>query len=132
MKWLSVTANHNYSVTSIDSHTLKKAYNIVFFALAICLIPAFILWVHRQERLRRPALIPNSLWKEALFTTTCVTVFFTWAVFNSLQYFSALYFERIDKLSTLATAVRLLPMVVVGAATNVVGLLYFLPLAVLS
>lgn len=55
------------------------------------------------------------------FTSICVAVFFTWAVFNSFQYFSALYFERVEHLSALDTSLRFLPMVFVGAATNIVS-----------
>ena len=32
--------------------------------------------VGRQENLRRPAIIPNSLWRKRIFTTACVAVFF--------------------------------------------------------
>jgi hypothetical protein len=92
----------------------------VILVIAILLIPAFVFWVGRQERLGKPALIPNSLWKNIAFTCTCIAVFFTWAVFNAFQYFSALYFERVQGLTVLDTSIRFLPMVVTGAATNIV------------
>jgi ATP/ADP translocase len=110
----------NASVISRDHEDLKKAYNLFLFIFAIALIPAFVFWVQRQERLRRPALIPNSLWKNAAFTTTCVAVFFTWAVFNSFQYFSALYFEQVEGVTALQASLRFLPMIFVGAMTNIV------------
>ncbi|KAK8076968.1 major facilitator superfamily domain-containing protein [Apiospora saccharicola] len=109
-----------FSVVSRDYNSLKLAQNIVLLVLAVLLIPGFVLWAEWQERRGRSALIPNSLWKNAAFTSTCVIVFFTWAVFNAFQYFSALYFERVLHLSALQAAVRFLPMVFVGAATNVV------------
>ncbi|RYP79002.1 hypothetical protein DL769_003092 [Monosporascus sp. CRB-8-3] len=109
-----------FSVISRDYKSLREAYNIVLFVLAVCLIPAFVFWVHRQERLGRPALVPNSLWRNVPFTSICAAVFFTWAVFNAYQYFSALYFEHVEDLSALETSIRFLPMVIVGAATNIV------------
>ncbi|RYP35318.1 hypothetical protein DL767_003857 [Monosporascus sp. MG133] len=109
-----------FSVISRDYRSLREAHNIVLFVLAVCLIPAFVFWVHRQERLGRPALVPNSLWKNVPFTSICAAVFFTWAVFNAYQYFSALYFEHVEDLSALETSIRFLPMVIVGAATNIV------------
>ncbi|KAK7977068.1 major facilitator superfamily domain-containing protein [Apiospora saccharicola] len=109
-----------FSVVSRDYNSLNLAQNIVLLVLAVLLIPGFVLWAEWQERRGRPALIPNSLWKNAAFTSTCIIVFFTWAVFNAFQYFSALYFERVLHLSALQAAVRFLPMVFVGAATNVV------------
>ena len=64
--------------------------NIALLVIGIVLIPAFVVWVARQERLGKPAIIPNSLWKNTPFTATCIAVFFTWAVFNALQYFATL------------------------------------------
>ncbi len=93
----------------------------MLLVVAALLLPAFYLWVGRQERLGLPALIPNSLWRNMAFTSTCVAVFFTWAVFNSFQYFSSLYFERIEKASPLETSLRFLPMIFVGASTNIVS-----------
>lgn len=89
--------------------------------LAVFLIPTFFLWVRRQERLGQPALIPNSLWKDLAFTSICVAVFFTWAAFNGLQYFSSLYFEKVEHQTASDTSLRFLPMVVIGIGTNVVS-----------
>lgn len=69
---------------------IGDALNIALLVVAIVLMPAFVFWVARQERLGRPAIIPNSLWRNTPFTATCVAVFFTWAVFNSFQYFATL------------------------------------------
>ncbi|RYP66130.1 hypothetical protein DL771_007964 [Monosporascus sp. 5C6A] len=69
-----------FSVISRDYRSLREAYNIVLFILAVCLIPAFVFWVHL---------------------------------------FSALYFEHVEDLSALETSIRFLPMVIVGAATNI-------------
>lgn len=71
-------------------HNLQEPYIIVLFAVSIVLLPTFVLWVGWQEKHGRPALIPNSLWKNRLFSATCIIVFFTWAELNALQYFTSL------------------------------------------
>ncbi|KAI6355277.1 MFS sugar transporter [Pyricularia grisea] len=109
-----------FSVVSKDYDRMAAPQNIALLVAAALLLPTFTLWVGRQERLDRPALIPNSLWRKAAFSSTCAAVFFTWAVFNAFQYFSALYFERIEHITALQTSLRFLPMVLVGAATNIV------------
>lgn len=69
---------------------LGDAQNIALLTISLLLVLVFAYWMHRQEKLGRPAIIQNSLWKNTAFTTTCVAVFFTWAVFKAFQYFSTL------------------------------------------
>lgn len=102
--------------------------------LVICviLIPIFILWEQRQERLGKPALIPNSLWRNSVFTNVCLMVMFSWAVINVMElYCSLLYvplclglkitcltmnsFQKIQGLSALQASLRILPNVVIGS-----------------
>lgn len=99
---------------------LGDAQNIAILAISLLLVPVFVYWMHRQECLGKPAIIPSSLWKNTAFTTTCVAVFFTWAVFNAFQYFSTLFFQRVQSLSALQTSLRFLPMVVVAAVTDII------------
>lgn len=94
--------------------------NIAMLAIAISLIPGFIFWMQRQERLGRPAIIPNSLWRKTAFTTVCIAVFLTWGAFNSLQFLTTLYFQRVQGVSALQASLRFLPMVITGIATNIV------------
>ncbi|QKX59097.1 uncharacterized protein TRUGW13939_06228 [Talaromyces rugulosus] len=100
-------------------HSIGDGYIIALLVISIVLLPAFSLWAGWRERRNLPALIPNSLWKNSTFTSTCIIVFFTWAVFNAFQYFSSLYFQKVQNKSALASSVRFIPMVVVGAATNI-------------
>ncbi|KAL4930975.1 major facilitator superfamily domain-containing protein [Aspergillus undulatus] len=98
---------------------LNKPYIITLFAISLILLPAFVAWVEYQERHGRPALIPNSLWKNALFSATCIIVFFAWAELNALQYFTSLYFQEIQHHSAFSSSLMFLPMVVAGAITNI-------------
>jgi hypothetical protein len=69
---------------------MKEPQNIAIFSTALALIPAFVLWMNRQEKLGKAALIPNSIWKQSAFTTTCIVVFLTWGAFNPFGYFTTL------------------------------------------
>jgi fucose permease len=87
---------------------------------SIVLVPAFVFWVGRQERLGRPAVIPNSLWRSRIFTCICVGVFATWGVFNSVESFQTLFFQEVQEISPIQTSVRFLPAPVSGAIANVI------------
>ncbi|VTT59557.1 unnamed protein product [Fusarium fujikuroi] len=65
------------------------------------------------------ALIPNEVWKNASFTSICVTVALSFAVLNSLDLMTSLYFQNIKHLSALEAAIRMVPSTVVGLALNI-------------
>jgi hypothetical protein len=75
-----------------SSASIKEVANIVLLSIALALIPTFAFWMHRQEKLNRPAIIPNSIWKQSAFTCTCLAVFLTWGAFNPFGYFSTLLY----------------------------------------
>jgi len=108
-----------FAMVTASTSRLRDPANIVLLSLAVILVPAFIFWVGRQERLNRPAIIPNSLWHNTVFTCICITVFLSWAVFNAFQFLVTLYFQDVQKLSAMQTSLRFLPMVVSGCLTNV-------------
>jgi MFS family permease len=106
------------TVTSSASR-LRDPVNIALLVVAIASFPAFVFWVSRQEKNNKPAIIPNSLWKNLVFTSICISVFISWGVFATTQYFVTLFFQRVQGLNPLQASVRFLPMVITGAATNV-------------
>lgn len=63
---------------------MHKPANIVLLVIAVLLLPFFTFWEGRQERLGRPAMLPNSVWRRVDFTVVCVVVFLVWSYFNSL------------------------------------------------
>ncbi|KAL8746796.1 MAG: hypothetical protein Q9190_001241 [Brigantiaea leucoxantha] len=110
------------AVTS-DTSSMRQPVNIALLSTAIALCPAFILWMNRQEKLARPALIPNSLWRNKVFTSICINVFLVWGAFNSVEQFGNLFFQEVQRLNALNAAIRFLPMPVIGfIATVLVGL----------
>ena len=70
----------SYSLAAISGSTadIRQPSTIALLVVAITLIPTFIWWVGRQERLGKPAIIPNSLWRNQTFTTICIAVFIIW------------------------------------------------------
>ncbi|KAK5733841.1 hypothetical protein LTR17_009393 [Elasticomyces elasticus] len=116
----------SYAFAAITGSTadIRKPATIACLAISIALIPAFILWVGRQERLGRPAIIPNSLWRNRTFTTICIAVFFTWGSFNLLETMLTFYFQNAQRVSATRTSLYFLPAPVSGTISNIMmGLL---------
>ncbi|KAB8224472.1 major facilitator superfamily domain-containing protein [Aspergillus novoparasiticus] len=63
--------------------SMRQSLNTVLLCSALALIAIFVLWMRRQVRLSRPALIPNSLWTNVPFTAVCITVFLVWGTLNA-------------------------------------------------
>ncbi|KAG7000812.1 Efflux pump terJ [Fusarium oxysporum f. sp. conglutinans] len=79
----------------------------------------FVYWMHYRVKNGRVALIPNQLWKNPCFTSICITVALSFAVLNSLDLVTSLYFQEIEHLSALQAAIRMLPSTVVGLTLNI-------------
>ncbi|VTO88819.1 unnamed protein product [Fusarium graminearum] len=99
---------------------LDDPANITLLAIAIVLLAAFPFWMDYQVKHGRPALIPNSLWRNRSFTSVCIAVFLCWASLNGIEYFTTLYFQKVEGLSALQSSLRFLPHVIMGVAVNVI------------
>ncbi len=125
--WVGVTIactclamlSYVFAMITSNSSTIHHPPNIALLSIAVALIPAFVLWVRRQERLGRPAIIPNSTWRNLEFTSICLSVFLTYAMFNAFSYFTTLLFQDVQHVSAMQTSLRFLPMVIMGFVTNV-------------
>ncbi|KAK2747286.1 hypothetical protein FQN57_002184 [Myotisia sp. PD_48] len=119
--------SYTLSTMSESVRNLLKASNIAILTLSIVSFVLFVCWIIRQESLGRVAMIPPKLFKSDAaaprrarnFSSVCISVFFTWAVFNAFQYFMTLYFQRVQGLSALGASIRFIPMVISGALTNI-------------
>lgn len=105
------------SVTGSQSE-IRQPVNIALLAVAVALIPAFIFWVGRQEGLDKPAIIPNSLWRNRVFTTITTAVFLTWGSFNALEAILTFFFQKVQLLSATESSIRFLPEPVAGMLAN--------------
>ena len=99
---------------------IMSPVNITLLVLSFLLFPAFVFWVGRQERLKRPALIPNSLWRHKGFSCVCVNVFCIWAAFCAFEQYLNFFFQDVQGISPQVTALLFLPAPISGALTNVV------------
>ncbi|KAK6001680.1 hypothetical protein QM012_002170 [Aureobasidium pullulans] len=102
------------AVTASNTSNIHKPENIALLSLAGVLIPAFGFWMQRQERKGNPALIPNSVWRNHVFTSICLMMFLVSAVLNTGEYFFSLFFQKVQDLSALQASLRYLPNVIVG------------------
>ncbi len=70
--------------------TIGQPQSIALLVISLSLLAIFPVWMNYQAKHRRPALIPNSIWRNASFTSICVSVFFCWASLNGIEYFTTL------------------------------------------
>ncbi|KAK4942309.1 hypothetical protein LTR10_017916 [Elasticomyces elasticus] len=100
--------------------SIRAPSTIACLSLAIVLIPVFVMWVGRQEKLGRPAIIPNSIWRNRIFTTVCIDVFLAWAAANALESLFSFFFQDVQRLTATQASLRFLPAPVAGVITNVI------------
>ena len=108
-------------MVTLSYKNIAQPRNIVLLVISVLLLPVFSLWVRRQVKRQRAALIPNALWQNLPFLSICVAMFFTWAAFNAFQYISTLFFQDVQNISALQASIRFLPMAVVGVVTNIIA-----------
>ncbi|KAL2203507.1 integral membrane protein [Sarocladium strictum] len=113
-----------FAIITSSTQKIKSPASIALIVISVAFIAAFILWVGRQEGLGKPAIIPNSLWRNRVFTTVCLDVFLVGGAFNAQEAIAALFFQYVQKLSTIDSSIRFLPAPAGGVvATIVTGLI---------
>jgi nitrate/nitrite transporter NarK len=65
-------------------------------------------------------LIPNSLWRNRIFTSICINVFLIWGALNAFEQMVNFFFQNVQKLSPLQASLRFFPAPISGAITNLV------------
>ncbi|OBT88609.1 hypothetical protein VE02_04033 [Pseudogymnoascus sp. 03VT05] len=124
--WIGLTISstcfgtHSYVFAAIsgDLKAIEHPANIALLCLAALLIPMFAFWMNLQEKHGRPALVPNSMWRNKAFTCMCLMVVLIWATLQCMRLFLSLFFQNIQHFSALNAAVLLLPNVIAGIALN--------------
>jgi nitrate/nitrite transporter NarK len=110
----------NYSNITGNTANIREPLVIALLTIGLALIPTFIFWVGRQEGLGRPAIIPNSLWRNRVFTCICLSVFLTWGFFNAVENLLTFVFQYVQGITAIETSLRFLPAPLSGALTNLV------------
>ncbi|KAL3488271.1 major facilitator superfamily domain-containing protein [Aspergillus germanicus] len=108
------------AILSANPSRIKSAESIVILCLAATALPCFLGWAHRQVQRGKPALIPNSLWRNTAFSSICATIAMSNAVINSMELFASLFFQEVQHLSALDASIRILPSLIVGVLLNLV------------
>ena len=101
------------------SSAIREPRNIVLLSISLPLFPVFAFWVGRQEKLGRPALIPNSLWRNKQFSSICISVFLMWAAFSVVNQYLSLFFQTLQGLTPMTAAIYYLPETIVGTVVSV-------------
>lgn len=73
-----------------NPESLRDPSRLLLLVIALGTIPLFVVWMHVQAGRGKPALIPNSLWKNATFSAICMMVLLSWATLQSLEWFISL------------------------------------------
>ncbi|CAG5160146.1 uncharacterized protein ALTATR162_LOCUS5748 [Alternaria atra] len=111
------------AIISADLTSIRSAETASLLAVSMLLLFAFPAWMHYRERCGKPALVPNKLWSNLPFTSTCIMVALSYGVMNSIELFSSLYFQEVQHASMLATSLYLLPNLTTGVLLQIfVGL----------
>ncbi|KAL2814584.1 major facilitator superfamily domain-containing protein [Aspergillus granulosus] len=108
------------AILSANPSRIKSVESIVILCLAATALPSFVAWAHHQVQRNRPALIPNSLWRNTAFSSICATMAMSNAVVNSMELFASLFFQEVQNLSALDASIRILPSLIVGILLNLV------------
>ncbi|KAG6004676.1 hypothetical protein E4U21_000831 [Claviceps maximensis] len=107
-----------FAILSTDVYKIRQVEGIVSICLVAVALPSFVGWVHRQARLGKPALIPNSLWKNTAFSSVCATIALSFGVTTAMELFASLFFQKVQHLSALQTGIRIMPSLLVGVILN--------------
>ncbi|KAF3483302.1 uncharacterized protein GIQ15_02626 [Arthroderma uncinatum] len=107
------------AMTTSAYQRIGNAQNIALLVVSIVLLAAFPFWMNYQVKREKPALIPNNLWRNSSFTSICISVFFCWASLNGIEYFTTLYFQKVEGLTALQSSIRFLAHIIMGASVNV-------------
>lgn len=71
---------------------MREPSSIALLCVGTLAIPVFVYWVHRQVKASKPALIPNSFWRNSSFSSICGTIALSFAVLNSIELFTSLLY----------------------------------------
>ncbi|GJE97159.1 MFS general substrate transporter [Phanerochaete sordida] len=90
---------------------------------SVLLLVSFVLWELRREARGQSVLLPMSMWTQpgAKMVPVMLFMFFGWWGFNTLGYYVPLFFQQVQGLTPLQTAVRLVPMGCSGLISNILA-----------
>jgi hypothetical protein len=90
MALLRSQTNSTLSIISADLDTIESPASIGILVTSVALLVSFPFWMNYRERNGKPALIPNSLWQNKAFASTCVIIALSNGSIIALELFSSL------------------------------------------
>ncbi|CAG8190778.1 unnamed protein product [Penicillium olsonii] len=108
------------AIITADVQSISETSTIVYFTLSVILLVFFVLWQEYQECRGKPTLIRNSLWKNVSFTSICINVFVIWGAFNGFEQIINFFFQNVQEISVLQTALRFIPTPITGLLSALV------------
>ncbi|KAI4844213.1 MFS general substrate transporter [Aureobasidium sp. EXF-8845] len=114
-----VTLSYALATLSADVDNIKTAKTIALLVIGLATVPTFVVWMNHQVKNNRPALIPNSFWRDFSFTSICIMILFNTAVTNGMEVFASLFFQQVQGLSALGASIRILPSLITAVLTNI-------------
>lgn len=95
----------------------KTGYVLALLIVGILLMVSFAVW----DNWFRYPLVPMGIWKDKNFTICLCILMLGFMAFVPAVFFIALFYQKVLRLSALMTAVRLLPMAIMGMIVNIVA-----------
>lgn len=77
---------------STDIYRIRDADSISLLCTSVASFVGFVLWMSWQVKHDRPALIPNTLWKNIAFSSICATITLSFSVITCLELFASLLY----------------------------------------
>ncbi|KAF7337696.1 MFS general substrate transporter [Mycena sanguinolenta] len=109
-----------------DSTTAQKGWSTPqipsLFAASIVILIVLVFYERRREGRGQSVLLPIKIWRQpgTKMTSVMAIQFFVWWSFNTLSYFMTLYYQQVNQLEPLQTALRFVPMTAAGVCVNVI------------
>ncbi|KAF7347388.1 MFS general substrate transporter [Mycena venus] len=109
-----------------DSTTVARGWSAPqipsLFAGSIVILIIFVFYERHREARGQSVLLPIKIWKQpaAKMTSVIAIQFFVWWSFNVLSYFCTLYYQQVNQLDPLQTALRFVPMTTAGVLVNII------------
>ncbi|CAG8300304.1 unnamed protein product [Penicillium salamii] len=108
------------AITTADVHNAGKPSTIAYYTLSIVLLVVFVVWQEYQEHRGKPTLIRNSLWRNLTFSSICINVLAIWGAFNGFEQIINFFFQNVQEISVLETALRFIPTPITGLLSALV------------
>ncbi|KAJ7729261.1 major facilitator superfamily domain-containing protein [Mycena maculata] len=108
-----------------DSTTARKGWGTPqipsLFSASAVILAMFVFYERHRERRGLSVLLPIKMWQQSgtKMGSVIAIQFFVWWSFNTLAYFSTLYYQQVEQLAPLETAVRFIPMTIAGVLVNI-------------